>query len=52
MAAKSLWLSARALRLDLDDMHLLVAGRDDLIAMKRSSGRPIDHSDIVALTEP
>jgi hypothetical protein len=29
-----------------------VAGLDDLIAMKRASGGPIDRSDIVALTEP
>jgi hypothetical protein len=43
---------ARSLNLDLGDLHVQVAGRDDLIAMKRASGRPIDRSDILALTEP
>jgi hypothetical protein len=33
------------------DVNVLVAGRDDLIAMKRASGRPIDRSDLLALTE-
>jgi hypothetical protein len=45
-------LRARALKLDLDGIQLLVAGRDHLIAMKRASGRPIDRGDILALTEP
>jgi hypothetical protein len=31
---------------------VLVAGREDLIAMKPASGRPIDRSDLLALTEP
>jgi hypothetical protein len=34
------------------DVPVVVAGRDDLIAMKRASDRPIDRSDIIALTEP
>jgi uncharacterized nucleotidyltransferase DUF6036 len=45
-------LRQRALELELGDVHVLVAGRDDLIAMKRASGRPIDRGDILALTEP
>jgi hypothetical protein len=45
-------LRRRALELELDNIRLAVAGRDDLIAMKRASGRPIDRGDIVALTEP
>jgi hypothetical protein len=44
-------LRSRALALQLET-PVLVAGRDDLISMKRASGRPIDRSDIVALTEP
>lgn len=45
-------LRSRALQLELGDVQVLVAGRDDLIAMKRVTGRPIDRSDILALTEP
>jgi hypothetical protein len=44
-------LRSRALELELDAATVAVAGVDDLIAMKRASGRPIDHSDILALTE-
>ncbi len=44
-------LRERALVIELD-VPVAVAGRDDLIAMKRASGRPIDRSDIIALTEP
>jgi hypothetical protein len=45
-------LRRRALMLELDVGPVAVAGRDDLIAMKRASARPIDRSDIIALTEP
>lgn len=44
-------LRSRALTLELET-DVFVAGRDDLIAMKRASGRPIDRTDIIALTEP
>lgn len=42
----------RAMELRLLGVRIAVAGRDDLIAMKQVSGRPIDRSDIVALSEP
>lgn len=45
-------LRARALVLDVLGMRVPVAGRDDLIAMKRAAGRPVDRGDIVALTAP
>lgn len=45
-------LRGRALELEVSGIRLAVAGRDDLIAMKRASGRPVDRGDIVALTEP
>ena len=44
-------LRSRSLKLNLGDLPLFVAGRDDLIAMKRESGRPIDRSDILALSD-
>jgi len=44
-------LRERALVIELD-VSVPVASRDDLIAMKRASGRPIDRGDIAALTAP
>ncbi len=45
-------LRNRALVIRLGDLEIAVAGRDDLIAMKRASARPVDLEDIAALTEP
>lgn len=45
-------LRRRALEIRLADVHIAIAGRDDLINMKRASGRPVDLEDIAALTEP
>lgn len=45
-------LRERALAISLDQHAIPIAGRDDLIRMKRASGRPVDLSDIAALTEP
>jgi predicted nucleotidyltransferase len=42
-------LRARALVIDLDGIAVAVAGLDDLISMKRASGRPADERDIAAL---
>ncbi|HWG08758.1 MAG TPA: DUF6036 family nucleotidyltransferase [Solirubrobacteraceae bacterium] len=44
-------LRARALEIELGDIRLAVAGRDDLISMKRASARPVDLEDLAALTE-
>lgn len=44
-------LRQRALVIALDDRRVPIASRDDLIRMKRASGRPVDISDIAALTE-
>lgn len=44
-------LRSRALEVQLGDLHLAVAGRDDLIGMKRASARRVDLEDIAALTE-
>ena len=43
-------LRERALVIQLDDLQVPVAGRDDLIGMKRASGRPTDLEDVAALT--
>lgn len=45
-------LRKRALVVDLNGINIPVASRDDLIAMKRAAGRPIDRGDVIALTEP
>lgn len=45
-------LRARALEVQLGDLRIPFAGRDDLISMKRASGRPVDLGDVAALTEP
>lgn len=45
-------LRRRALEIRLGDLVIAVAGRDDLISMKRASGRPVDLGDLAALTEP
>jgi hypothetical protein len=44
-------LRDRALEVHLGDLKLAVAGRDDLIGMKRASARSVDLEDIAALTE-
>jgi hypothetical protein len=44
-------LRERALEIRLGDLQLAVAGRDDLISMKRASARPADLEDLAALTE-
>lgn len=44
-------LRAHALEVELGDMTVQVAGRDDLIGMKRASARPADLEDLAALTE-
>jgi hypothetical protein len=36
----------------LGELILAVAGRDDLISMKRASGRQVDLEDVAALTGP
>lgn len=45
-------LRERALVIALGDRTVPIAGRDDLIRMKRAAGRPVDLADIAALTEP
>jgi hypothetical protein len=44
-------LRKRALEIDLGEIRLAVAGRDDLIRMKRASARPVDFEDVAALTD-
>jgi hypothetical protein len=45
-------LRERALVIALGDHPIPIAGRDDLIKMKRAARRPVDLADIAALTEP
>ena len=51
-AAPYAQLAARALIIEVAGVTVSIAGRDDLIAMKRASGRPIDRGDVIALTTP
>jgi hypothetical protein len=44
-------LRKRALVIALGDHSIPIASRDDLIKMKRAAARPIDLSDVAALTE-
>jgi hypothetical protein len=44
-------LRERALVIAVGDRSIPIAGRDDLIRMKRARGRPVDLADIAALTE-
>jgi Nucleotidyltransferase of unknown function (DUF6036) len=44
-------LRRHAVEIGLGDVTLAVAGRDDLISMKRASGRQADLEDLAALTE-
>lgn len=44
-------LRARALEIRLGELELAVVGRDDLVGMKRASGRSVDLEDIAALAE-
>ncbi|HXB65380.1 MAG TPA: hypothetical protein VNV42_10955 [Solirubrobacteraceae bacterium] len=45
-------LRERALVIAVGDRPISIAGRDDLIRMKRARGRPVDLADVAALTEP
>jgi hypothetical protein len=51
-AAPYAQLASRALVIEVAGVSVPIAGRDDLIAMKRASGRPIDRGDVIALTTP
>jgi hypothetical protein len=51
-AAPFAQLRARALMIAPGEHPIPIAGRDDLIKMKRATGRPVDLADIAALTEP
>jgi Nucleotidyl transferase AbiEii toxin, Type IV TA system len=42
-------LRRRAERMDLDGFQVLVASPDDLMAMKRAAGRPVDLADLEEL---
>lgn len=43
-------LESRAITSRVGGVHVQIAGLDDLIAMKRASGRPLDLQDIADLT--
>jgi hypothetical protein len=45
-------LLARSIVAQIGDLETRISGLDDLIAMKRASGRPLDLQDIADLTAP
>ena len=45
-------LRAGALVIQLGGLEIAIAGRDDLISMKRAGARPVDLDDLAVLTEP
>lgn len=45
-------LRERALEVELGELRVAVAGRDDLISMKRARARPVDLDDLAVLTDP
>jgi hypothetical protein len=51
-AASFAQLRGRALEVQLGELRIPFAGRDDLIRMKRAAARPVDLEDVAALTEP
>lgn len=51
-AARYADMHRRALELEVLGVRVAVVDRDDLIAMKRAAGRPLDRGDVIALTEP
>lgn len=50
-AARFADLRARALEVELGEMRIPFASREDLIRMKRAAARPVDLADIAALSE-
>jgi hypothetical protein len=51
-AAQFADLRERALEVELDELRIPFASREDLIRMKRAAARPVDLADIAALGEP
>lgn len=51
-AAPYAQLASRALVIEVAGVSVPIAGSDDLLAMQRASGRPIDRGDVIALTAP
>ena len=45
-------LKRRAITSNVGGVEVQIAGLDDLIAMKRAAGRPLDLQDIADLTAP
>lgn len=45
-------LERRAVRARIGETEVMIAGLDDLIAMKRAAARPLDLQDVADLTQP